>query len=127
MATQTQDPMAAQLRNLMSFLDEAVRAGVLDGEEIEQQFGDIRRAVAAKSETAEVTPGQFDALAELLGGSDQLRYAVRLVLLDGLTHEEAAGKAGVSRPNVTRRVGQARAKLETARRAAGLTSIPEPS
>jgi len=73
-----------------------------------------------------MTEDQFEAVAELLGGSSApLRQAVRLVLVDGLTHEEAAALVGVDRPNVTRRVGQARFKLETAKRAAGLTSIPE--
>lgn len=36
---------AKQLRNVLAYLDEAVRAGILDGTEVEQQFGDIRRTL----------------------------------------------------------------------------------
>lgn len=70
--------------------------------------------------TALLTPDQFDALAELLGGSSEpLRQALRLVLVDGLTQVDAAALAGVARPNLTRRVQQARNVLKIAQRLVG--------
>lgn len=67
-----------------------------------------------------MSPDQFDALAELLGGSSEpLRQALRLVLVDGLTKTDAAALAGVARPNLTRRVQQARNVIEIARRVVG--------
>jgi DNA-directed RNA polymerase specialized sigma24 family protein len=68
----------------------------------------------------QLTPDQFDALAELLGGSSApLRQALRLVLVDGLSQVDAAALAGVARPNLTRRVQQARAVIDAARRLIG--------
>lgn len=67
-----------------------------------------------------MTADQFNALSALLGGSSQqVREALRLVLVDGLNQTDAAALAGVARPNLTRRVQQARRVIELAGRVAG--------
>lgn len=63
-----------------------------------------------------MTPEQFEALAELMRLQQSAsREALRLVLIDGLTHAAAAEQAGAIRTDVTRRVSSAKRTLELAR------------
>ena len=64
-----------------------------------------------------MTPEQFEALAKLmrLRQSSASREALRLVLVDGLTHAAAAEQAGCIRTDVTQLVTSARRTLELAR------------
>lgn len=56
-----------------------------------------------------MTNEQFDALAELMRlRQSPSREALRLVLVEGVTHAAAAGKADIPRPNVTRQVSSAK-------------------
>lgn len=64
-----------------------------------------------------MTDDQFDALAQLMRLRDSpSREALRLVLVDGLTHSAAADRTGAPRPSVTRQVSSARRTIELARR-----------
>jgi predicted DNA-binding protein (UPF0251 family) len=62
-----------------------------------------------------MTPEQFQALAELmrLRPSDS-REALRLVLIEGLTHAAAAERCNIQRPGVTRLVSSARKVMQRA-------------
>lgn len=63
-----------------------------------------------------MTPDQFDALARLMRlRASPSRWALRLVLVDGMSQSEAADQAGIPRSNVTRQVTSARRTLELAR------------
>lgn len=70
---------------------------------------------------ARLTPDQFGALSDLLGGSSQpLREALRLVLVEGMRQADAARQAGVTRQAVHRRLQQAAKITGLARRIAGV-------
>ena len=63
-----------------------------------------------------MTDHQFDALAQLMRLRDSAsREALRLVLVEGLTHSAAAERTGAPRPSVTRQVGSARRTIALAR------------
>lgn len=67
-----------------------------------------------------MTPDQFDALAELLrlrGGASQ--EAARLVLVNGLSPTEAARKAGITPQAMSNALASCRRGLDLARRVAG--------
>lgn len=56
-----------------------------------------------------MTPEQFEALALLMKlRQSASRNALRLVLVDGMTHAAAASQAGAIRTDVTRQVGKAK-------------------
>lgn len=64
-----------------------------------------------------LTSDQFDALAELLRLRDSTRtQAARLMLVDGLTRDEAMAATGTSRQNVEAAVASCERGLELARR-----------
>jgi DNA-directed RNA polymerase specialized sigma24 family protein len=66
---------------------------------------------------AEMTPAQFDVVAELLRSREPVRTAVRMVLLDASTAKEAAEATGLVHQSVTnalRRYRNAHAKLRVA-------------
>lgn len=63
-----------------------------------------------------MTREQFDALAQLMRlRQSASREALRLVLVDGLTHAAAAERAGSIRTDVTRLVSSAKRAIELAR------------
>ena len=74
-----------------------------------------------------MTPAQFDALAQLLRlhSGSATADALRLVLVEGLTHDAAAAQAGAQRQSVTRAVGQARKAIAAAQVLAGADMPPE--
>jgi predicted DNA-binding protein (UPF0251 family) len=56
-----------------------------------------------------MTADQFNALSALLGGSSQqVREALRLVLVEGMRQADAARQAGVTRQSLNRRMGKAK-------------------
>ena len=69
-----------------------------------------------------MTSTQFDALAQLLRlRSDSTRRELaRLVMVDGLSHAEAAARLGATPQDVYKAMLSARTGLDLARRAAGL-------
>ncbi len=65
-----------------------------------------------------MTPEQFDAIAQLMRlRASPSREALRLVLVEGLSQSEAAARAGIPRPNVTRQLSSSKRVLELARQA----------
>lgn len=59
---------------------------------------------------------QFAALAQLMRlRQSPSRDALRLVLIDGITHTAAAQQAGIPRQNVSRQVASAKRTIEAAR------------
>ena len=63
-----------------------------------------------------MTHEQFAALAQLMGLKPSAHSeALRLVLVDGFTHQAAAEQAATHRPNVTRGVTKARAVIKLVR------------
>lgn len=63
---------------------------------------------------AEMTPAQFDVVAELLRSREPVRTAVRMVLIDARTAKTAAADTGLVHQSVTnalRRYRNAHAKL----------------
>lgn len=72
-----------------------------------------------------MTPEQFEALAQLMRlRQSASREALRLVLVDGLTHAAAAEQTGRIRTDVTQAVTSARRAIELARTAAGCHTLP---
>lgn len=68
-----------------------------------------------------MTPEQFDSMAQLMRlRKSASREALRLVLVDGRTHDGAANIAGAIRTDVTRQVGKAKKCIELARIVAGI-------
>lgn len=63
-----------------------------------------------------MTSEEFEALGVLLGGTpgSAAHEALRLVLLEGLTQLEAAGRTGISHQAVGRKVERARVLLRAA-------------
>lgn len=68
-----------------------------------------------------MTPGQFDALAQLMQLRQQSasREALRLVLINGWTTYGAANSSGIPASNVCRQVARARRVIELAATLAG--------
>lgn len=63
-----------------------------------------------------MTDEQFEALAQLMRLRESpSREALRCVLVDGMSHHDAAIAAGVIRPNVSRQVASANRVIEAAR------------
>jgi predicted DNA-binding protein (UPF0251 family) len=63
-----------------------------------------------------MTPEQFAALAQLMRlRQSPSRDALRLVLIDGMTHTAAAEQAGIPRQNVSRQVASAKRIINAAR------------
>ena len=63
-----------------------------------------------------MTAEQFDAMAQLMRlRQSASREALRLVMVDGLTHAAAAEQTGAIRTDVTRQAGSARRCIELAR------------
>lgn len=63
---------------------------------------------------AEMTPSQFDVVAELLRSREPVRTAVQMVLVEGRAAKEAAGATGLVHQSVTnalRRYRNAHKKL----------------
>ena len=70
-----------------------------------------------------VTAEQFDALAQLMRlRQSPCREALRLVLVDGLTHAAAAEQTGAIRTDVTRRVSSAKRAMRLVGIASGRSS-----
>jgi predicted DNA-binding protein (UPF0251 family) len=69
-----------------------------------------------------MTPDQFNALSALLGGSSQqVREALRLVLVEGMRQADAARQAGATRQALNRRMRQAAKIMGHARRIVGVS------
>lgn len=63
-----------------------------------------------------MTQDQFDALAQLMRlRQSASREALRLVLVESMTHAAAAERAGAIRTDVTRQVSSAKRAIELAR------------
>mgnify|MGYP000173223323 CR=1 FL=1 len=63
-----------------------------------------------------MTPEQFEALAQLMRlRQSASREALRLVLVEGMTHAAAAERAGSIRTDVTQSVSSAKRAIELAR------------
>ena len=73
-----------------------------------------------------MTPEAFDALARLMRQrpDSQGRELARLVLVEGLTQNEAADRLGASRQAAGNAVRAARAALALAQQAAGAVTAP---
>lgn len=62
-----------------------------------------------------MTPEQFSALAQLMRlRQSHSRDALRLVLIDGMTHAAAAELTGIPRQNISRQVASAKRAIEAA-------------
>lgn len=70
-----------------------------------------------------MTPDQFAALARLmrLRAGSPTSAGLRLVLVDGLTHQAAADASGAQRASITRLMTSARACVADAQALAGVT------
>lgn len=69
-----------------------------------------------------MTAEEFAALLRITGlhAGSATTEGLRLVLLDGLTHQEAADRAGVSRSSITRALRTARERLADAQQLQGV-------
>lgn len=69
-----------------------------------------------------MTPDQFAALSRIAGlhAVSATSEGLRLVLLEGLTHQEAAARAGVARQSITRALKTARERLADAQQLQGV-------
>lgn len=69
-----------------------------------------------------MTPAQFAALAQLmrLRADSAASEGLRLVLVEGLSHVDAAARSGATRQSITRLVGSARQAVADAQVLAGV-------
>ena len=70
-----------------------------------------------------MTKEQFEDLSILLGGTpgSAAHEALRFVLLDGCTQQEAADQAGIAQQTVGRKVDRARELIQAAQSLHGIT------
>lgn len=69
-----------------------------------------------------MTAEQFASLSRIAGlhAGSASSEGLRLVLMEGLTHQEAAARAGVARTSITRALRTARERLADAQRLQGV-------